>query len=158
VSTGNIRRARVEDLPSILRIERRSFGAEGWNREVFLAYFGQAARSLLLVSIEDGAISGYVLAFIRGSHPEIDSIAVDPKHRQRGVAAALLKRIISILRRRGFATIFLSVRIDNEPAIRLYRKLGFRRVRLIESYYKPGTSAVRMRLGGSKSLQVTRQL
>ena len=144
----SIRRARGDDLPSILRIEKRSFARDAWDRELFLDYLAQPSRSVFLVAISEGKIVGYALAFHNKAYAEIDSIAVAPAQRGKGVAVALLKRVIGSLGRRRFASVSLNVRLDNEAAIRLYRKLGFQRVRRINGYYEDGAPAWRMRKSG----------
>ena len=144
----HIRRAHIDDLPSILRIEKKSFGRDAWDREIFLDYFDRSARSAFLVAAINRKIVGYALAFHTQTGAEIHSIAVAPAERGRGVAIALLKRIIALLRRRGFETISLNVRLENKAAIQLYRKLGFHRVRRVNGYYEDGAPAWRMRRSG----------
>jgi ribosomal-protein-alanine N-acetyltransferase len=135
----NIRRARNGDLPSILRIEKKSFARNAWDRESFLDYLAQPASSVFLVATIDGIIVGYALAFHGRVRADIDSV---------GVAAALLKRVIRSLRQRGFKTVSLNVRPENREAILLYQKLGFQRVRRVSGYYEDGGPAWRMRKSG----------
>jgi len=147
----NIRRALAGDVPSIVRIENRSFGRDAWDRELFLDYLAQPARSVFLVAVIDRRVVGYALAFQRSAfhnkapRAEIHSIAIAPGQRGRGIAAALLKRTLAQLRRRGFETVSLNVRLENKAAIGLYRKLGFQRVRRVNGYYEDGAPAWRMR-------------
>jgi ribosomal-protein-alanine acetyltransferase len=143
-----IRSVRQNDLGSILRIEKSSFGREAWSREQFLDYLAQPDRSVFVVAIIDDKVAGYALAFHSRTRAEIDSIAVPPAQRGKGVAFALMKRVIGLLRRRGYSDVFLSVRITNKAAIRLYRKLGFHRVRRLNGYYEDGAPAWRMRRSG----------
>ena len=140
-----IRRARFDDLPSILRIERKSFGRDAWDREIFLDYLNRSANSVFLVAANDGKVIGYALAYHSTTRAEIHSIAVAPAQRGGGVAIALLKRILALLRRHGFETVSLDVRLENKAAIMLYRKLGFERVRRVNGYYEDGAPAWRMR-------------
>lgn len=144
----SIRRVRRDDLRSILRIEKASFARDAWDREIFLDYLARSEKSLFLAAIIDGAVAGYVVACQRETRAEVDSIAVTPAKRGHGVAGTLLKRVIERLRRRGFKTVSLNVRIENQAAIRLYRKLGFQRVRRVNGYYEDGASAWRMRKTG----------
>jgi ribosomal-protein-alanine acetyltransferase len=141
----DIRLARVDDLTAIVGIENKSFDRDAWDRELFLDYLAQSARSVFLVAAIDGEVVGYALAFQSQTRAEIHSIAVAPAERGRGVAVALLRRVFAILRRRGFQTVSLSVRIENQAAIGLYRKLGFERVRRVNGYYEDGAPAWRMR-------------
>lgn len=48
-----------------------------------------------------------------------------PEWRGRGVGARLMGAVLDASRRRGFSRIALTVRADNERAIRLYRRMGF---------------------------------
>jgi [ribosomal protein S18]-alanine N-acetyltransferase len=100
---------------------------------------------VFLVVSTDANIAGYALAFHTRTRAEIHSIAVTPAARGRGVGMALLKRSLALLRRRGFGTVSLDVRLENKAAIALYRKLGFQRVRRVNGYYEDGAAAWRMR-------------
>lgn len=100
---------------------------------------------MFLVAAIQGKVIGYALAFHGETLAEIHSIAVAPAQRGRGVAVALLRRVIALLRRRGFQTVSLNVRLENNAAIRLYRKLGFQRVRRVNGYYEDGAPSWRMR-------------
>jgi len=147
----DIRPAHADDLPSIVRIENKSFDRDAWERDLFRDYLAQSARSVFLVAAIDRQVVGYALAFHsrafhnKASRAEIHSIAVAPAERGQGVAVALLRRILALLRRRGFQTVSLNVRIENKTAIGLYRKLGFERVRRVNGYYEDGAPAWRMR-------------
>ena len=55
-------------------------------------------------------------------------LAVDPQTRHSGVGEALVRALAEHFKERGCATLDLSVLHDNEHAIQLYERLGFRRV------------------------------
>ena len=69
----SIRRVRVGDLPSILRIEKKSFHRDPWDQELFLDYLDRPARSVFLAATIDGIVVGYALAFHSESRAEIHS-------------------------------------------------------------------------------------
>ncbi len=70
------------------------------------------------------------------------SIAVLPEYRRMGIGSALLERTISRARSEGnIVSVYLEVRISNEPAIRLYEKFGFKKARIIKGYYRDGEDA-----------------
>jgi len=56
------------------------------------------------------------------------SLAVDPQNAPPGVGEALVRRLVERYAGRGRQFLDLSVMHDNEPAVALYEKLGFRRV------------------------------
>jgi ribosomal protein S18 acetylase RimI-like enzyme len=64
--------------------------------------------------------------FIDEETPEL-SIAVVPSRRGHGLGAELLGALLERAREEGFQALSLSVEPDN-PALKLYEKLGFRKV------------------------------
>jgi ribosomal-protein-alanine N-acetyltransferase len=141
-----IRSATRDDIPVIMKIERASFGRHAWERDEFLDYLAEPETCIFLVAVAGGGVAGYIIGFYEHSRAEVDSVAVKPSHRGRGVAAALMARLTSLLRRRGFSTLKLMVRLNNAPGIALYRRLGFARERRINRYYDDGAPAWRMRM------------
>jgi ribosomal-protein-alanine N-acetyltransferase len=134
------------DLHGILRIECESFDRDAWSREVFLEY-GRATPDLFLVARADGRIAGYSIACMTRHGGEIASLAVRPTYREKGIATALLRATFRKLRRNGAKAVWLMVRRQNEPAIRLYRKLGFVHTGTIANYYDDQSPGWRMRMG-----------
>ena len=142
----SIRRAARDDLTAIMRIEKASFGPDAWERQWFAEYLSEPENCVFLVAARGEIVVGYALAVHNQTRSELDSIAVAPSHRGGGIAATLMNRLNAILRRRGVLTITLMVRLDNAPAIALYRKLGFRRERRINGYYDDGAPAWQMKM------------
>jgi GNAT superfamily N-acetyltransferase len=62
--------------------------------------------------------------FLGPAIPEV-TVAVVPHARGRGVGTALLEELAALARARGHQALSLSVEEDN-PAVRLYRRLGYR--------------------------------
>jgi GNAT-family acetyltransferase (TIGR03103 family) len=94
-----------------------------------------AVTYLLAVRDGDGAVVGTVTGVdhqLLFSDPERGSslwtLAVDPGAGVPGIGIALTRKLAAHFRRAGRAYMDLSVTHDNEAAIRLYEKLGFRRV------------------------------
>ncbi len=80
---------------------------------------------LLLVATVDGAVVGTVMGGYDGHRGWIYSVAVDPAHRQHGIATALIRNIEALLAERGCLKINLQVRTSNASVIAFYRKLGY---------------------------------
>jgi GNAT-family acetyltransferase (TIGR03103 family) len=96
------------------------------------------ARSITYFVAEDDQ-TGEILGTVTGvdharafNDPERGSslwcLAVDPQARHPGVGEALTRRLAEYFAARGAAFMDLSVLHDNEQAISLYEKLGFKRV------------------------------
>ena len=129
-------------LKRVLEIERASFGRDAWPAEAFLEY-RRESPGLFFVARLGRRIAGYSITRTTGRGAEIDSIAVDPRYRGRGVAQALLNATRAHV---GDVPLRLMVETANAPALRFYRQSGFVRTRLVRRYYGPGRDAWRMRL------------
>lgn len=91
--------------------------------------------STWIVAVENGTVCGYV-----GSQSVLDSadmmnIAVHPEYRNRGIACALVSELIALLKNQNVISLMLEVRVSNESAINLYKKLGFEIVGKRPRYY-----------------------
>lgn len=56
---------------------------------------------------------------------DLEAMWVAPRHRRRGIGRALVDAVLTWARTRGVRGVRLMVTCDNEPAIGLYRGLGF---------------------------------
>jgi ribosomal protein S18 acetylase RimI-like enzyme len=61
----------------------------------------------------------------------IQNLGVAPEHRGRGLGTALLLQALHGFRRAGLGRAFLEVTAQNEGAVRLYHRIGFRRKKTI---------------------------
>jgi len=142
-----IRRAAPQDLRRILSIEGASFGEAAYDCKLF-AHFLRRCGDLFLVAERNRRVCGYSITCIRagrrGPRAELVSVAVHPRDRARGAAAALLESTLRRLRRRGVPRIHLVVRVGNRPAIAFYKKYGFRRLRRVPRYYEDGADGIAM--------------
>lgn len=57
--------------------------------------------------------------------PQINALEIDEDYRRRGLATMLIAAAENEAHRQGFSMIGLGVEISNEPAKRLYEKLGY---------------------------------
>ncbi len=130
------------NLDRIAEIERDSFGKDAWPAKAFLAYWRESPE-LFFVARHGRRIAGYSVTETNWRGAELESIAVDPRYRGRGVARALLDATIAQLRT---GTLRLMVSTANAPALRFYRQYGFVRTRLVKRYYGAGRDAWRMSL------------
>jgi ribosomal protein S18 acetylase RimI-like enzyme len=64
-------------------------------------------------------------ALLDGDWLCLHGLAVDPAHRRRGLARAVLAELVEWGAERGARTAWLHVETDNGPALALYERLGF---------------------------------
>lgn len=94
------------------------------------ALLGKATVAPGLVWVVDDRIVGNV-SVRRARHSEgylIGNVVVHPEYRGRGIASALMRRIIRVISKRGARWVGLEVRVGNAVARGLYERLGFKEV------------------------------
>jgi len=133
------------DLDALVRLEERAFAGDRLSRRS-LRRFAAKRNGLLLVARCGGQVAGYVLVLMRkgSQRARLYSIAIDGARRGRGIGQALLGAGELSARRAGAGSIYLEVRADNESAIALYRKTGYRQFATIDGYYHDGAMALRL--------------
>lgn len=140
----SVRPMRLADMHRILAIERASFAADAYDRNLFAEYH-RLAGPLFLVVEGSGGVCGYAIVF-PGERAELISIAVAPRHRGTGAARALMASLLRRLKRRGIPRLNLTVKVTNDRARAFYESYGFRKLRRVPGYYEDGADGVLMRL------------
>ena len=142
-----VRRAEERDLDAITLIEARCFeGQDPWSRNAFYNEIVENAdRTLYLAAEKDRDVLGYMGVWKILDEGHITNVAVDPDHRRQHIAEKIIEEMIRRTSEEGITSWTLEVRADNEPAIRLYEKMGFREEGVRPGYYEyDGTDALIM--------------
>ncbi len=92
--------------------------------------------SFWLVAEVDGVVAGYVGSQSVLGESDVMNVAVTPDFRKQGIGEALMRGLMKELKARGNRCLTLEVRVSNEPAIKLYEKLGFLQVGRRPNYYR----------------------
>jgi ribosomal-protein-alanine N-acetyltransferase len=126
------------DLPVLDRFERELFGAGAWSRAVLAEELEGPGR--WYVGVQDpatGALVGYAGLWFDGVDAQVMTIGTTTGQQRRGVGAVLLAALLARAREVGAAHVYLEVRVDNDPALRLYERAGFVRMGRRRGYYQP---------------------
>ena len=148
------REASVEDAEAIMALYRIigqetdnfTFGTEGLfsdvqkQQEDILNSSNDDKAFFLLVLLKDELIGyGRLLSMPRRlSHRAELAIAVKKSYWNNGIGKQIMERLIHNARISGIELIDLRVRSDNQRAIHLYHKFGFKTVGTIPAYLKIG--------------------
>ena len=92
--------------------------------------------SFWLVAMEGDRVAGYVGSQTVLDETDMMNIAVHPDYRRKGIAEALVTALIARLKEQGSTSLMLEVRASNEPARKLYEKMGFVQVGRRPNYYR----------------------
>ena len=128
-----IRSLQLSDLDGVEEIELRAYPTP-WSRSMFASELAKPT-SICIGAFEGDTLVGYMInsRYVDAWH--VMNVAVDPDHQRRGIATALIERLFELTRdgeRRGYT---LEVRVSNDPAIALYRRLGFQPRGIRRGYY-----------------------
>ncbi len=131
------RRMRLEDLGRVVEIEKDGF-RHPWSRELLERELAHSWSTVLL-AVTDGpgpeVIIGFIVFWLVHDEVHVLNIATARDERRRGVGRALMEESAAAGRRRGATLSTLEVRRSNEPAIALYRSLGYRQAGIRPNYY-----------------------
>lgn len=139
-----LREATLEDLDVLVRLEEKAFDTDRISRRSFRRFLHNDTDYLLVADTGAGIVGYILLLKHRGTRlARLYSICVDHAARGQRIAEALMRAGEEAVRERGCAYLRLEVRRDNEPAIQLYRKLGYRLLGTIPRYYEDDQEALR---------------
>lgn len=124
----------LSDVPQIAAIERETFTAP-WSAEAFVNEIKHNHFARYTVMELDQAIIGYGGMWIIMDEAHVTNIAVREPFRGRGFGEMLLRRLMRTAADQGARSMTLEVRVSNETAQNLYRKLGFRHNGIRPRYY-----------------------
>jgi tRNA threonylcarbamoyladenosine biosynthesis protein TsaB len=138
-------------LNDVMEIAGNLKGLPQWTRENYQAAMNPDAvpRRIALVVLgpDEDRMTGFLVARLLQPQTELEIIAVDPRVQRRGLARKLFDELVYQLGQAGITEVVLEVRESNQPALELYRSLGFVETGRRPRYYiDPVEDAVLMRL------------
>lgn len=139
-----LRPAAAADLNALLTLEHASFATDHLSRRSFRRFLA-SPRATMIVAERAGKLAGYALVLFRppSAVARLYSIAVAASHAGRGIGSMLLAAAEQSARLRGCVWLRLEVHEGNAPAIRRYRKAGYRLFGHHRNYYGDRGDALR---------------
>jgi [ribosomal protein S18]-alanine N-acetyltransferase len=133
-----IETATIKLLDKFCEIEEQCFDQEAFSKRQ-ISYLLTDYNTIALMAKTEKDIAGFIIVQVEVEENtefgHIITINVAPKHRRQGTATKLLHEIENLLKQKGINQCRLEVREDNKHAIKLYQKLGYQTVGILENYY-----------------------
>jgi ribosomal protein S18 acetylase RimI-like enzyme len=137
----HVRKYQPEDFPRLLEIDQVCF-VEGiaYSREE-MRYFVGMPTAISLVGLLDEQIIGFVIADrfrprrASRSMGKIITIDVAPPAQHSGLGTLLMSAVETELKSAGCDYVSLEVAVDNEPALKFYKKHGYAVLKVLPRYY-----------------------
>lgn len=132
---------REQDFDRLLEIDHACFAEGIAYPEEEMRYFLELASAITLVGREGRKIEGFIIAdrfrSRRGARAmgRIITIDVMPSAQRRSLGSMLLNAAEEALRKAGCDYVSLEVAVDNEHALRFYKKHGYSVLKVLPRYY-----------------------
>ncbi|AFL66331.1 ribosomal protein S18-alanine N-acetyltransferase [Desulfurococcus amylolyticus] len=146
-----VRNAASDDITRVIEINMVSL-PEHYPRRFFEELYEEYGKAFYVAEAPNGEVVGYIMTRVewkpgffhrfiaRSGH--VVSIAVLKEHRGRSLGYALMAYAMkSMYYDYKCNETYLEVRVSNNPAISLYEKLGYRKVKVEKNYYLDGEDA-----------------
>lgn len=152
VKSFHTRLFKLEDLQGVISINLKCL-PENYSSQFFIELYEHYPKTFIIAEA-DAQIVGYIMCRIETGISEfkrpifgiahkghIVSVAVLPEYRRKGIGKALINQAMLGMLEYEANEAYLEVRTTNDPAVNLYKKLGFNITRIINGYYYDGEDA-----------------
>jgi ribosomal protein S18 acetylase RimI-like enzyme len=136
-----LRQYQPQDFPRLLEIDESCFVEGIAYAPEEMRYFLSMPTAISLVGLQNETIMGFVIAdrfrprrALR-SIGKIITIDVAPGAQHSGLGTALMSSAEGGLKDAGCDYVSLEVAVDNEPALRFYKKHGYSVLKVLPRYY-----------------------
>jgi ribosomal-protein-alanine N-acetyltransferase len=124
-----------EDLDAVAELESASF-TNPWTREMLERELRHSdVTRVHVLRIPGHRVAAFCASWLVCDELHINTIAVHPELRRRGLASVLMRHVFDEAVQQGADRALLEVRRSNVPAQRLYEALGFRVAGFRPKYY-----------------------
>ena len=133
ITAVELRPLKTSDLDAIEVVERASYPTP-WSRSMFAGELSKPS-GICLGAFQGEDMLGYLIVARYVDAWHVMNVAVDEPYRGRGVASQMLEQLFDRTGddvERGYT---LEVRVSNDSAISLYRRLGFVETGIRRGYY-----------------------
>lgn len=123
----SLRRGSVDDHARVLEIDAAAF-PPFWHLDAAGLDEALAAtpRTRFRVAVHQGGVVAYAIGGRAGRQGYLQRLAVHPAHQRAGLGSTLVVDSLRWMRRRGALNVVVNTQVENQAALALYERLGFR--------------------------------
>ena len=134
--SGPVRLATSDDVGALVGLMQTFYAESGYPlpaqqaARTFERLIAAPQLGAVWLMTADGVPAGFIVLTVAfsmeygGLRGFIDDLFVDPRHRNRGLASAGLAAVRRACDERGVRALLVETSLDNEPAVRVYRRAG----------------------------------
>lgn len=125
----------IEVSEAFFAVANSGFGGKSpWSTESLYLSMGSENSTVFYATI-DGKVVGFIVASETQFTLDIYIVVVDEGYKNRQIGRQLLQALIQYAKEKRIPEILLETRKSNEPALALYKRVGFEKVGLRKAYY-----------------------
>ncbi|MDW0110471.1 ribosomal protein S18-alanine N-acetyltransferase [Sporosarcina aquimarina] len=124
----------AKDIDDVVATEVEVFTTP-WSAEVFEHELTGNDYATYIVAEYEHEVVGHVGMWVVLDECHITNVAVRKSRQGNGIGEALMRQAMDLCRNNGVRAMSLEVRVTNETAQNLYRKLGFQPGGIRKNYY-----------------------
>lgn len=128
------------DFETVWELDQACFSQEIAYSRAELEYYLRSPRAVCLIALESGRTTGFILGDYSGRQQKVGHIVtldVAPEARRSGIGSTLMQNLEDRFRLAGCHSALLEVAVNNQVALRFYKKHGYSVIRTLRGYY-PG--------------------
>lgn len=132
-----LRAMTMDDIPQVVNIEKKSFPTP-WSAYAFTCELGdnQFANYLVVISSADPTtVLGYGGMWLICDEAHITNVAISPSFRGKGLGELLMEGLVLQAKSKKALRMTLEVRLSNDTAQNLYKKMRFVSAGVRPGYY-----------------------
>jgi ribosomal-protein-alanine N-acetyltransferase len=139
------RPATDDDLEQIAAIEKQCMSPP-WSVDAFRAELGKRSSRFWVITDNetDAKVMAYIVFSLPAEQAHIQTFAVLPELKRRGLGKYLLRQVIAFVMREKGESIVLEVRKGNAAAVQLYQSLDFIVLHSMPKFYPDGEDGYSM--------------
>ena len=145
-----VRKYQASDFERLLEIDQACFIEGIAYSEEEMRYFLGVPNTISLIGLQDQKIMGFLIAERFGprlasrSMGRIITIDVDPSAQHSGLGTLLMSSAEAELRQAQCDRVVLEVAVDNDSALKFYKKHGYSVLKVLPRYYLDSIDGLRM--------------
>jgi len=128
------RKATIEDVDQIWEVEKLSFHSP-WSKQAFFNELTTNQYAHYYVIEYERSVGGYAGMWLLFDEGHITNVAIRPELRGMKLGELMMRQLMIAAKAMGASSMTLEVRVSNNVAIALYKKLGFREEGIRKNYY-----------------------
>lgn len=130
------------DVPELVRLEQRIYGADAWSEGAWWAELAARPRRAYTALRDDEGLLGYAGLDLGPDIADVMTITLAPRARGRGLGHVLMAWLVGTCAATSAESLMLEVRSDNAAARALYSAWGFREISTRRNYYRDADALI----------------